>query len=122
MLEAQQCIHVAVREVMHHLPDGPASLTIRGVELIFAEAAHRSPQVGRRGGNGADPFLPAIVSDLPGERERTDGVAQVESWCRGGHTGSPVQCRSRQSDRSTMIPGTPARNPSHLPAALPECR
>ena len=40
-LEANERVHVTVRDVMHDLPDRPASRTIRSIELRVVQTEHR---------------------------------------------------------------------------------
>ena len=81
---------MAVGEVMHGLPHGPAAFAIGCVELRIAQPAHRRPQLPREEAQSLD------VCGASGGRaaglsaEAADWIAQVVQFCHGENITTPT--------------------------------
>jgi hypothetical protein len=77
-------IHVAVRNVVHELADGPAAFAVGGVELGGAEAFDGGAEILRERGEGGQ--VRSVVGGIGfGAAELADGVARVGGG--GGRLG-----------------------------------
>jgi len=76
-LEPYVRIHVIVGVMVNHLPDGPASLAVRRIQLLGAEPGDRITQRSRRAGDQSNPSRAIGGSGLGGPLKSTDGIALV---------------------------------------------
>ena len=78
-------MHVAVRNVVRHLPQRPAALAVRRVELLVCESGDRVAQRGGGSGDIVDPLLAMRVGDGAGHRRLADGVTELVECVHGGN-------------------------------------
>jgi hypothetical protein len=68
---------MAVRNMMNHLPDGPAIWPVRRFELRIGEPGHRSPQASRGLSNLLDKLGPVIGAHGVGKFEFSNWITKV---------------------------------------------
>jgi hypothetical protein len=66
-LETDIGVHVAVWDMVDHLPRGPTAGTVRGVQLLFAQSGHRRAQTSRGFGDFKNPLAPLLRRGRFGE-------------------------------------------------------
>lgn len=75
-LEPNEAIHVAVGDVMDHLPYGPPAGPIGRVELLFREPVYSRANQPRQRGNLIDPTGQVLTGDLTFVFVFADGIAE----------------------------------------------
>ena len=75
--EAHVRIQMAVRHVMHYLPDGPAVRTVRRVELRVRQAFHRCAKFCGRLSDFVQEFALLFIRQRLGIAELTDGITEI---------------------------------------------
>jgi hypothetical protein len=75
--EANVAVEVAVRDVVHHLSDGPAPRPVARLQLLRGEAADRLSQTRRGFRNLRDASLAFRLADRGGGAELADGEPQL---------------------------------------------
>ena len=72
-------VQMRVRDVMHHLPDGPSAVAVRCVELCVRKIRGGSPQLRRRFGNLQKIERALLRREWLAELKRTDWISEVVS-------------------------------------------
>ena len=78
---------MAVGNVVHDLPDGPAALAVGRVELRVGEVLHGVAQGGGQGGHGAAGLVPLRGREGLHQGHRAEGVAGVGQGRVSGRAG-----------------------------------
>jgi len=79
-------VHMAVGEMVNQLADGPAALSVRGIELSVAQAVDGGAQVFRQRGDGGD--VRGVIGEIGfSAAESADRVARVGLSRWGGGCG-----------------------------------
>src|SRR5260221_7413786 len=109
-------VEVAVRNVMDNLPDGPAAVAVRSIELRLREAVYRCAQLGRSFRDGLNTLLARGGSDFERECELSNRVAWVhcqqgscEKLCVGQSSVTSLDAGARQLVTSVPFRPTHAR-------------
>src|SRR5712692_4969611 len=79
-LEADVAVQVAVRDVMHHLTDGPPAGAIGRLELLGRETGDSGSQPGGCGIDLIDELRAVIWADGFGELELANRVTEIRSF------------------------------------------
>jgi len=99
-LNAEECVHVGVGDVVDELADGPTAVAVGGSELAVAEVLNGVAEMRRQVGKDADGGEAIVDRDGFGALEFSDGVPGVEQL--GRHGGAPVRCQEEGSIAGAM--------------------
>src|SRR5580704_2005346 len=86
-LEPHVGVHVAIGQMMDHLPSSPAARPVRCVELLLAQTRHGRAQERGGFGNVTNPLASLLRCGRLGKRELPDRITRV--WA---HRESPGLC------------------------------
>jgi len=93
-------VEVAVRHMVHNLPDGPSAGPIGRVELLIGEARDRSPELGGSVGDLLNKFTPLVSADCLRETKSSDWIAKV--WLLHENSILRPVCRIHVSYRQAV--------------------
>lgn len=78
-LEPDERVQMAVGNVMHDLPDRPATVSVRRLELLFVETVHDLAQMRRCRGDFVDELPPLLRGERSGRRlELSNRISRID--------------------------------------------